>query len=255
LATISGLEESGEEIRGGDMEIRHKQTRGGECGMSNMYDWVSNIRPNHLAGRCEHECVYCYIDHIPYGRPEKYKGSIRLAEKEFTVKYRFDTKPIFVEDCNDLFAASVPDGYIKRILAHYSQYPLNTYCLQSKNPARILHFIDDLPPKHILGTTIETNRPIPSTISKAPSIDERVAAMIALPSPKFVTCEPIMDFDLGTFAQMIIDIEPSYVNIGEDTKRHNLPEPKADKVKALIGILTSVGIEIKPKKLERILGT
>jgi len=68
----------------------------------NMYPWVSNCH-SHLGGECEHHCVYCYVEHSKFGRPEKYKGILRLIEEEFSVKYG-SGKTIFMEHCNDLFA-------------------------------------------------------------------------------------------------------------------------------------------------------
>jgi DNA repair photolyase len=46
----------------------------------NMYPWVTHTHC-HLGGQCPHKCVYCYVDNFPYGRPEKYKGALRLIEK------------------------------------------------------------------------------------------------------------------------------------------------------------------------------
>jgi hypothetical protein len=64
---------------------------------------------------------------------------------------------------------------------------------------------------------------------------------------KFVTIEPIMDFDVDILTQWVDDIKPEFVNIGADSKNHNLPEPSWDKVDELIGNLKTLGIEIREK--------
>lgn len=46
--------------------------------------------------------------------------------------------------------------------------------------------------------------------------------------------EPIMDFDLGTFAGWIEVMKPQFVSIGADSKGHNLPEPSPDNLLRLI---------------------
>ena len=83
----------------------------------------------------------------------------------------------------------------------------------------------------ILGTTIETNRKTPS---KAPHTQNRRDAMKDIYNRKMVTIEPIMDFDLEILVDWIRLIKPEFVNIGADSKGHNLPEPSWDKIQRLI---------------------
>src|SRR3990167_5227085 len=64
----------------------------------------------------------------------------------------------------------------------------------------------------------------------------------------FVTIEPIMVFDLEEFAGRIRDIDPIFVNIGADSKGHNLPEPSWEEVRALIDKIREAGIEVRLKK-------
>ncbi len=61
-----------------------------------------------------------------------------------------------------------------------------------------------------------------------------------------LTIEPILDFDLKEFVDMIRDINPKWVNIGADSQRHNLPEPTREKVDDLIKELKKF-TEIKEK--------
>ena len=96
-----------------------------------------------------------------------------------------------------------------------------------------------------MGTTIESNRDF--DISSAPSIWHRVNPMIAIKGyKKMVSIEPIMDFDLEKLVEYIRRIGPEFVSIGADSKGHGLPEPSADKVKALITELKAI-TEVKLK--------
>lgn len=215
-----------------------------------MYPWVTHTH-SHLGGECPHKCVYCYVDNPRFGRPERYRGELRLIEKEFEVKYGAG-KTIFMENCNDLFAEEVARQFIARITLHCLDWPENDYVWQTKNPARYLTTRSLLPPNSIRGCTIETNRR-DSAISNAPAPVERFLAMEALEGRKFITVEPILDFDLDIFAKQIVMAKPDFVNIGADSKGHGLPEPPLWKVEALIENLQARGIEVREKhNLERL---
>ena len=68
-----------------------------------------------------------------------------------------------------------------------------------------------------------------------------------------ITIEPILDFDLNRFIEMLYNIQPLWINIGADSKGHNLPEPAPEKVRELIETLRGF-TEVKVKKnLGRIL--
>ena len=91
-----------------------------------------------------------------------------------------------------------------------------------------------LPPKVIVGTTVETNRLIPAT-SKAPWPNARVAWLSQFVGiDKMISIEPIMDFTLDIFVTCIRQVKPKFVSIGADSKGFNLPEPPAGKVRELI---------------------
>lgn len=222
----------------------------------NMYTWLSHVHC-HLGGECMHKCRYCYVDNPRWGRPERYTGKIRLIEREFNVNYG-SGKTIFIENCNDMFATDVPTEFIQRIIAHCNRFPDNTYVFQTKNPARFISGRDEIvfPKNSIFGTTIETNRNM-SLISNAPSAQERMKAMVAMPPSerKFVTIEPVMDFDVHVLAQWIADINPEFLNLGADSKNHNLPEPSVAKVHELVDALHAMGIELREKhNLNRLKG-
>jgi len=220
----------------------------------NMYPWVTHTHA-HLGGECPHRCSYCYVDNPRFGRPEKFQGPLRLMHEELLVRYG-SGRTIFIDHCNDLFAEDVPREWIERVLDHCALWPTNTYVYQTKNPGRYLSFIPLMLSTCMLGCTIETNRDISSTNSQAPRPVGRFMHMKALNSSRilFVTVEPIMDFDVEILCDWLIQIGPEFVNIGADSKAHNLPEPPAEKILALIAALNTAGIEIRAKhNLGRIL--
>ena len=68
-----------------------------------------------------------------------------------------------------------------------------------------------------------------------------------------MTIEPLLDFDVDILASWIVVINPEFVNIGADSKKHHLPEPSAEKVNDLIRLITEAGMEVREKaNLERL---
>lgn len=192
-----------------------------------MYNWITHTGAV-IKGRCPHDCSYCYMKKFP-------QDALRFVEKELTMPIKDNGKVIFVSSGTDMFAETVPREWIVKTLQHCNQYD-NNYLFQSKNPARFLEFIDQLPDNHILGTTIETNREY--NISKAPSMRSRAIAMSKLSTDKvvmkMVTIEPIMKFDLEVFVRMLKRIQPDFINIGADTCNSNLPEPSIKEIEKLV---------------------
>jgi hypothetical protein len=147
-----------------------------------------------------------------------------------------------------MWAEAVGDYMINPVLGHLTCWPLNTYVFQTKNPDRIVHFEDRLPQNCMFGTTIETNRQrILDSISKAPPATRRAAALSLLKGPKFLTVEPILDFDLEELLALILLAKPDFVNIGADSKGHGLPEPCTEKVLDLVAAMRRAGITIRKK--------
>lgn len=68
-----------------------------------------------------------------------------------------------------------------------------------------------------------------------------------------VTIEPLCDFDLNEFVEIIKKAQPVQVNIGADSKGCNLPEPSKEKILALIAELNKFTIIHKKSNLERLL--
>lgn len=213
----------------------------------NMYDWVTHVW-SPLTG-CAHQCSYCYV--------RKYRELPEtpvLDEKDFPPLGR--DRVIFVGHLCDMFSATTKDADIQRVLAHTRSFPHNEYVFQTKNLAKLLLFSDQLPPKHIVGTTVETNRAsVVAELSKAPPPSERTTMLRNVQGRKFLTVEPVLDFDASAFAGMIAGAQPEFVNIGADSKGHGLPEPSREKILALVELLQLAGVPIRKKvNLSRIMG-
>lgn len=208
-----------------------------------MYPFV-DFTWNTILGKCEHRCKYCYNLGKPF-----FKGKLRLNEKNLKDNLGMGNF-IFVGSSNDLFQESIPKEWILKTLEHCREFD-NTYLVQTKNPKRFSEFLNSFPKKIILGTTIETNKK--NNLGNAPSRKERLIWMCDVKKPRFVSIEPIMDFDLNDLKSWIFAIKPKFVSIGADSKGHNLLEPSKEKVKALIKELKKF-TEVKIKdNLKRIL--
>ena len=197
----------------------------------NMYkDWVTHTW-NTVKGRCEHDCAYCYMKRFGELNP------VRFDEKELKTnlgKGNF----IFVGSSCDMWAEGIPIEWIEKTIIHCNQYE-NKYLFQSKNPKRFIEFIKDMevPLKRIcvLGTTIESNRNYPEITPD--NIEGRAAAIKELEFKCYrtmITIEPVLDFDVKPFLDLIRGANPDWVNIGADSKRHGLPEPSKSKILDLI---------------------
>jgi len=220
----------------------------------NMYDWITHTWTV-LQGECPHGCDYCSTDKMPWPHlKEVYTGPPRLNEDDMTTDLG-SGKTIFVASTRDLFAKGVPQELTRRVLERCRLFPENTYVFQSKDPGRMFMFKSLFPPKVIMGTTLESNRA--SKVSRAPNPVKRardfattvhywrIAAGGSLQF--FVTIEPIMEFDLIPFLDLIDSIGPKWVNIGADSKGSGLPEPEPRKLKQLIAELEVRDIEVRLK--------
>jgi DNA repair photolyase len=223
---------------------------------NNMYDWVAKCRPNFIGGQCPHNCKYCHVKDSPWPNVrKKYTGKIRLFEDEFKKPLKSDNgKPIFIGSCFDMWADAVPDDMILRVLYHLRKFD-NQYVFQTKNTRRFNEFLSMFHKSDILGTTIESNDyEFLKKMSLAPGALNR-AKMLSfrfMDYRKFVTIEPVLQFNLENLVQIIRIAEPTWVNIGADSKGHNLPEPSWPKVQALIAELSKFTKVHQKSNLERL---
>jgi len=222
---------------------------GGKMGLNkqkgNMYPWCSHTLTI-LNGACPHQCTYCYVSDLRRypTLAARYSGPPRLVESDLELNLG-NSKTIFVCSTSDLFAWGVPREMIEQVLVYLRKFPDNRYFFQTKNPYRFWQLVKQFPPKTLLGITLETNRDYP--ISKAPKVRERVGWFgPILPFPRMVSIEPILDFDVEVLADWVRSIAPEFVSVGADSKHHNLPEPPAEKIRALIAALEEF-TEVKVK--------
>ena len=210
----------------------------------NMYEFVTHMW-SPIRGKCSHDCSYCYMKKWGEQPP------LHLDEKDLMTNLG-EGNFIFVGHTIDLFAKDVPYEWICRVTAKMRFYSKNKYLLQTKNPARFIEFLGGFMDV-VLGTTIETNRDIVK--SKAPPVLQRAKALAELSEMGYstmVTIEPIFDFDLEELVDLIVLANPEWVNIGADSKGHNLPEPPKGKIYKLIEALQDkTDVKLK-RNIERI---
>jgi len=221
-----------------------KNDMGLNISKGNMYEWVTHTW-NAIKGKCPHDCSYCYMKLWGELNPS------RLDEKEFKTdlgKRNF----IFVGSSIDMFANDIPELWIDATLEHCRKYYANDYLFQSKNPARFFAF--GYPENTVFCTTIESNRWYPEIMRNSPKPQDRAVAMNKLSGYKrYVTIEPVLDFDMNDMVKLIKTCKPKQVNIGADSMGHKMPEPSADKLLELIGRLSEFTTIHNKKNLKRLI--
>jgi len=191
-----------------------------------MYTWV-NYTWNTIKGECPHGCSYCYVK--KWGK----QSELHFDEKELKTDLG-QGNTIFVGSSCDMFAKDIPPEWIIKTLNYCAKYD-NTYLFQSKNPKGFTSLPVWELEKIVLCTTIETNRVYPDVMQNCPEPVERAMQFGKIPiEEKYVTIEPIMDFDLRSLVELISFCRPKQVNIGADSMGKKLPEPSKEKILALI---------------------
>ena len=133
-----------------------------------------------------------------------------------------------------------------------------TYFFQSKYPKCFEQYMTWFKLNEhrvILLTTLETNRDEGyEKISRAPKPSIRYKQFYELAyHRKVATIEPVLDFDLEIFLQMMYDLHDQghleYVWFGFDSKNCGLPEPSIEKAQKFVDALKRYGIIVKGKTL------
>ena len=233
---------------------------------SNMYEFIGETI-NPLSGECPHKCSYCYVESLK-ARLEpirlKYSGELRLDEKVLKKRLKSGVR-YFVGSCNDIFANEVPFKMKKAIIDWCNNNPQSEILLQTKNPDGLLtHHLGFKAvfglKKHVtLCVTIETDDDdLIDKYSAAPKVSHRMDQLHYLTSfhKVQVTVEPIMRIkDIHSFAKHLSLYNLEQINIGADSKGHNLPEPTKEEVLLLISELERLGQKVHLKSnLKRIIG-
>lgn len=196
---------------------------------------------------CRFNCLYCNA------------GKMALTRLKRVPRYRQGFEPHFVEEEADrqfpqgcwLFLGYMGDISfateleLERLLACVRNRPHNTFLFCSKSPKCYLGLDLDGTPNLYFGTTIETNRDT-TAWSQAPPPVERATALAKVASRrKFVSIEPIMDFDLPALVELVEMVEPEIVEVGYDNYRNHLPECSLSKTEQLIEELSTFSTVVR----------
>lgn len=186
------------------------------------------------------------LNHLPR-YSDGFKPKLILSELSKTFK---PGEFVFVSSMGDISFATTPE--ILLILNRIEQFPLTNFLIQSKNPEKFIDWRVDFPKNVYLGTTIETNRNY--HLTKAPPPLNRYMYLTASYHPnKFLSIEPIQDFDLEVLVDWVRTINPKIIEVGADNYNNNLPEPPWQKVEELLEQLSNIcGRVIEKEGLERL---
>jgi len=201
---------------------------------------------------CLHFCRYCWARQLALTKlknTKRYKDGFKPRLNEEELRKSFRGGVVFVSDMGDIFSPGVQNEWIVKVIKHIAKFPDTYFLFLTKNPTKYKDLLDIMPPNAILGATIETNKDDLYTehkISQAPLPSIRYRAMKELEWPlKFISIEPILDFDLETFVQWIKDINPFMVYVGYDNYNWKLPEPPMKKTQELIERLGKFTLVVK----------
>lgn len=214
----------------------------------NMYEWVTHTW-NTIKGECYHDCSYCYMKRWGHLKPIRFDHNERkmdLGENNF----------IFVGSSCDMFAENVHPEWVIKTLQRCEKYNKNGYLLQTKNPKAFSDYAPNIAAleKFALCITLESNIFYPDIMKNSPKPKERVFEFSKIPvKEKYITIEPIMDFDVFTFIEIIKECDPIQVNIGADSGNNNLLEPSKEKILELITELEKFTKVKQKKNLSRLL--
>jgi len=150
-----------------------------------------------------------------------------------------------------MFADSIPFKWINDTINYANRFK-NIYLYQSKNPKRMYLFKDILKDTDRICTTIETNRYYKGIMSSTHGSIDR-ALWLSHFDNRYLTIEPILDFDMDNMLHLVKICNPIQVNIGADSGNNHLPEPPYKKVKELIDEISKFTMVSKKKNLNRLI--
>lgn len=217
-------------------------------------DGLRPMRTWNIFVGCRFECSYCNARKAALTRlkhNDYYLDGFTPKFLEARMKQRF--KPgdfIFVAYMGDI--SWCPREWVAEILARIRVEPGNNFLFCSKNPGIYSRWDLEFPPNLYLGTTIETNRDYGLTKAPSPLLRMRELARVSH-AHKFVSIEPIMDFDLEMFVSWMHFLKPAIIKVGADNYHNHLAEPSGAKVTELLETLRDLRLNVIEKAgLERL---
>lgn len=201
--------------------------------MSRMFKSITRTWP--IFTGCRFNCTYCSARSLSLHRLShhpRYADGFRPHFNPEVLGWKF--KPgefIFVAYMGDIAFATSEE--VSRILDRIEQFPHTRFLFCSKDPKCYSRWSRRIPDNVVLGTTIETNRD--HGLSLAPSPVTRFGWLTAIRcAHKFVSIEPVMDFDIDQLIIWIAAIQPEIVEVGADNYHNHLPEPSPEKLEELL---------------------
>ena len=204
--------------------------------MSRMFKTVTRTWP--IFSGCRFGCTYCWARPLIEGRLAhlpKYKNGFEPTFHAEELRCTF--KPgdfVGVALMGDISFATAWE--LDAIVEVIRRFPQTSFLLQTKDPASFWR-LESLHLNTIYyGTTIESNLCNVANLAPAPVL--RCQAMRSLKVPhKFLSIEPILDFELPGLVEWVQAIGPEIVEVGADNYNNHLREPPWSKVETLLAEL------------------
>jgi len=188
-----------------------------------------------VEGRLKHLARY-KDGFVPTVHPDRFKPHFKPGEF------------VFVVSKGDISFA--PREVCDAVNAAIHGFPETKFLVQSKEPRT---FTRIEPHSNVyFGTTLETNRNY--GLSQAGEPWWRYQRMlIDTRGHRFISIEPIIDFDMDIFLGWLQEIKPEIVQVGADNYHAGLPEPSWDKVQQLLaGLRKFVPLVVEKEGLGRL---
>jgi len=206
---------------------------------------------------CKFDCAYCSARDLALTRLkhlEKYRRGFEPSFHPGELHRRFRPGEfVLVAYMGDISFAS--REVVINILEQVRKFPETDFLFCTKNPLTYWYWELHWPDNVYFGATIETNRDYKG--STAPQPWERfrdMQAAVLKGKRKFISIEPVMDFDLDMMVSWMLKIQPEIIEVGADNYGNGLEEPSADKSRQLLRELREFCPNVIEKKgLERLL--
>jgi hypothetical protein len=190
---------------------------------------------------CSFDCTYCNAKKTALTRlkhsPRYGKGFVP-HEIESDLERSFSPGDfVFIAYMGDISFASF--SFIAKIMHRVAAQPEVNFLVCTKNPAAYRVWPRPFPANLVLGATIESTYDL--ELSKAPSPYERYQYMLYIPHPrKFVSIEPICDFDPPEMLRWMRALQPEIIEVGADNYNNHLQEPSWFRVEILLNGLKEI---------------